>query len=151
MNTQRSEELRHKLSLTGWALIDQHLFQSNMATLALSIAQESQKMVFHLTITGTGANEEVDIHDIEDATIDEMVAVINYICNGKPLGLQVMREGTVHPGIPAYQGQIGVFRSPYCHRVTLVDLAEIDRYGHLKWGAMPFNDERLERVLSLIS
>ena len=48
-----------------------------------------------------------------------------------------MQTGTNCPEKPAYDGQIKVFPSPHARGVLLVDVAYLDRYGHLAWAAVP--------------
>ncbi|AHZ73717.1 hypothetical protein OU5_P0465 (plasmid) [Pseudomonas mandelii JR-1] len=41
-----------------------------------------------------------------------------------------------------YEGQISVFRSPFCSKILLADKAVIDRYGNLSWYALLPDDPR---------
>lgn len=59
-----------------------------------------------------------------------------------PTGTRLGNGGTNYPEKPSQVGQIGVFRSPYSHSSVLVDVAELDRYGKLRWGACAFDAPR---------
>jgi hypothetical protein len=65
-----------------------------------------------------------------------------------PTGTILANGGTNYPGSPKHVGQLGAFRSPYSHSNILVDIAEIDRYGHLRWIALSIGDPRYETAVN---
>lgn len=65
-----------------------------------------------------------------------------------PVGTRKANFGTNHPGTPEREGQVGVFKSPYSHSSWLVDVAERDEAGGLRWVALPFEDPRYERAIN---
>lgn len=64
-----------------------------------------------------------------------------------PTGTRKPGGGTNHPGAPEGEGQLGVFKSPYSHSSWLVDIAERDSQGELRWVALPFDDPRYEQAI----
>ncbi|MFP3637443.1 hypothetical protein [Paraburkholderia sp. SIMBA_054] len=84
-----------------------------------------------------------------DETYDEGSPVANLSARLPleiPYGTRLAGGGTNHPGKPAREGQLGVFKSPYSHSSWLVDVAERDRCGTLQWVSLPFEDPRFEQA-----
>lgn len=48
-----------------------------------------------------------------------------------------MQTGTNSPEPALYEGQVSVFKSPHAGAVLLVDVAYKDKYGHIRWAAVP--------------
>lgn len=94
----------------------------------------------------TGLPFAVTAERCDGATVDEVVS--QEMPSGKlPVGTRKANFGTNHPGTPERDGQIGVFVSPYSHSSWLVDVAERDSGGALRWVALPFEDPRYEKAI----
>ena len=65
-----------------------------------------------------------------------------------PVGTSARGGGTNHPGKPEREGQLAVFQSPYARDVLLVDIAETDRYGGLRWVALSDQDPRYQQAIA---
>lgn len=65
-----------------------------------------------------------------------------------PVGNSTSGGGTNHPGRPEREGQLAVFQSPYARDALLVDIAEADRCGDLRWVALSDRDPRYQQAIA---
>lgn len=86
--------------------------------------------------------------DLKRITQSDIDAAVSRANRDVPTGTELANGGTNHPGRPACEGQLGVFRSPYAKNTYGVDVAEKDRYGQLRWVALPDRDPRYSEALS---
>ncbi|MGF6440079.1 hypothetical protein [Paraburkholderia youngii] len=82
-----------------------------------------------------------------DGATGDVVVSLEMPSGKLPVGTRKANFGTNHPGTPERDGQIGVFVSPYSHSSWLVDVAERDSGGALRWVALPFEDPRYEKAI----
>ena len=67
-----------------------------------------------------------------------------------PVGVSVAGGKTNHPGRPEFEGQIGVFRSPFDVTIWLVDIGCASESDDLQWVALPRSDARYGQAIEAV-